>query len=144
MRIREPLFQSWCGKMHAGVRTTEFHLLVQSFRNAEEAGYENNPEMQWRTRNITVSRHKIHIYVQGDKNAPPIVFMAGHCTVAPVYDFKVLYEKLLQDFRVIVQQRFAATMEARLISYDCGHYIRHFKNDEMSKEIIEFANASVN
>ena len=41
------------------------------------------------------------------------------------------------------QQKFAAAMEARLISYDCGHYIHHFKSDEMSKEIIEFANTFV-
>ena len=34
------------------------------------------------------------------------------------------------------QQKFAATMGARLISYDCGHYIHHFKSDAMSKEII--------
>ena len=55
---------------------------------------------------VTVNGHKIHVYVQGDKNAPPIVFMAGHCTVAPVYDFKVLYEKLLRDLRVIVIEKF--------------------------------------
>lgn len=39
---------------------------------------------------------------------------------------------------VINQQRFATMMGARLISYDCSHYIHHFKSDEMSKEIIEF------
>ena len=55
---------------------------------------------------VTVNGHKIHVYVRGDKNAPPIVFMAGHCTVAPVYDFKVLYEKLLNDLRVIVIEKF--------------------------------------
>jgi pimeloyl-ACP methyl ester carboxylesterase len=46
------------------------------------------------------------VYTQGDKNAPTIVFMSGHCTVAPVYDFKVLYEKLLNDFRIIVIEKF--------------------------------------
>ena len=39
------------------------------------------------------------------------------------------------------QQRFAAILGARLISYDCGHYIHHFKSDEMSKEIMEFADS---
>ena len=29
----------------------------------------------------------------------------------------------------------------RLICFDCGHYIHHFKSDEMSKEIIEFINS---
>ena len=55
---------------------------------------------------VTVNGHKIHVYTQGDKNAPTIVFMSGHCTVAPVYDFKVLYEKLLNDFRIIVIEKF--------------------------------------
>lgn len=55
---------------------------------------------------VTVNGHKLHVYIQGNKNAPAIVFLSGHCTVAPVYDFKVLYEKLLPDFRVIVIEKF--------------------------------------
>ena len=51
---------------------------------------------------VTVNGHKIHVYVQGNKNAPTILFMSGHCTVSPVYDFKVLYEKLLPNFKIIV------------------------------------------
>jgi len=54
----------------------------------------------------SVNGHKIHVYVQGNKNAPAIVFMAGHCTISPVYDFKILYEKLIHDFRVIVIEKF--------------------------------------
>lgn len=55
---------------------------------------------------ISVNEHKIHVYRQGNKEMPAIVFMAGHCTVAPVYDFKVLYEKLLHNFRVIVIEKY--------------------------------------
>ena len=55
---------------------------------------------------VTVNGHKLHVYVRGNQNAPCIVFMAGHCTVAPVYDFKILYEKLMQDFRVVVIEKF--------------------------------------
>ena len=55
---------------------------------------------------VTVNGHHMHVYVQGPQGAPAIVFMAGHCTIAPVYDFKVLYEKLLPDFRVIVIEKF--------------------------------------
>lgn len=29
-------------------------------------------------------------------------------------------------------------MDAKLIQYDCGHYIHHFKSDEICKEIFEF------
>ena len=55
---------------------------------------------------VAVNGQNIHVYAQGSKDAPAIVFMSGHCTVAPVYDFKVLYEKLQQDFRVIVIEKF--------------------------------------
>lgn len=54
---------------------------------------------------VSVNGHQIHVYRQGNPNAPSIVFMSGHCTVAPVYDFKILYEKL-QDFRIIVIEKF--------------------------------------
>ena len=55
---------------------------------------------------VTVNGHKIHIYVMGNKNAPAILFMSGHCTIAPVYDFKVLYEKLLHNFKIIVIEKY--------------------------------------
>lgn len=37
------------------------------------------------------------------------------------------------------QREFAATTDARMVSYDCGHYIHHFKSGEMRNEIEEFA-----
>lgn len=55
---------------------------------------------------VTINEHKIHVYRDGKADAPEIVFMSGHCTVSPVYDFKILYEKLLRDFRVIVIEKF--------------------------------------
>lgn len=55
---------------------------------------------------VTVNHHKIHVYRDGNPDAPVILFMSGHCTVSPVYDFKVLYEKLLHDFRVIVIEKY--------------------------------------
>ena len=55
---------------------------------------------------VTVNGHKIHVYRDGNADAPVIIFMSGHCTVSPVYDFKVLYEKLLADFRVIVVEKY--------------------------------------
>ena len=45
---------------------------------------------------------------------------------------------------VLNQQKFTSNMGAKLISYDCSHYIHHFKSDEMSKEIIDFAKALAN
>ena len=55
---------------------------------------------------VAINGHKMHIYRQGNAEAPAIVFMSGHCTIAPVYDFKVLYEKLAQHFRIIVIEKF--------------------------------------
>lgn len=55
---------------------------------------------------VSINGHNLHLYRQGNVHAPAIVFMAGHCTVAPVYDFKVLYEKLSPHFRVIVIEKF--------------------------------------
>ena len=55
---------------------------------------------------VTINEHKMHVYRDGNADAPAIVFMSGHCTVSPVYDFKVLYEKLLPNFRIIVIEKF--------------------------------------
>lgn len=53
-----------------------------------------------------VCNHKIHIYKSGDAGNPTFVFLAGSGTVAPVYDFKVLYEKLSDNFRIVVIEKF--------------------------------------
>ena len=55
---------------------------------------------------VTVDGHNIHVYSVGDTNKPQIVLMSGSGTVAPVYDFKILYEKLSKSFRVIVMEKF--------------------------------------
>ena len=54
---------------------------------------------------VNIDGHNIHIYRQGNKDKPKIVLMSGSGTVAPVYDFKVLYEKLSKVFRVIVIEK---------------------------------------
>ena len=53
-----------------------------------------------------VNGHKLHIFRCGDKSNPTLVFMSGSGTISPMYDFKVLYEKLLSDFRIIVIEKF--------------------------------------
>ena len=55
---------------------------------------------------VKINGHNIHLYRQGNTDKPKLVLMAGSATVAPVYDFKVLYEKLANDFRVIVIEKF--------------------------------------
>ena len=55
---------------------------------------------------VKINQHNIHIYIKGNVDKPKIVFMSGSGTVAPVYDFKILYEKLADEFRVIVIEKF--------------------------------------
>ena len=55
---------------------------------------------------VNVNGHNIHIYRLGNEHNPKIVLMSGSGTVAPVYDFKILYEKLSKSFRVIVVEKF--------------------------------------
>lgn len=47
---------------------------------------------------------KLHVYAEGDGDET-LVFMAGHGTASPVYDFKVLYDKLTEDYRIAVVER---------------------------------------
>ncbi len=55
---------------------------------------------------VKINQHNIHIYRKGNVDKPKIVFMSGSGTVAPVYDFKILYEKLVDEFRIIVIEKF--------------------------------------
>lgn len=54
---------------------------------------------------IKINGHKIHAYRCGHKNQPTLVFMAGFGTVAPIYDFKVLYKRLSEKFRIVVIEK---------------------------------------
>ncbi len=55
---------------------------------------------------VTINGHHMHVYTQGNKNHPKLILMSGSGTIAPVYDFKVLYEKLAAHFRIIVIEKF--------------------------------------
>jgi len=55
---------------------------------------------------VNVNGHKIHVYRCGNINHPTLVFLSGSGTVAPVYDFKVLYQKLSDNFRIVVIEKF--------------------------------------
>ena len=55
---------------------------------------------------VEINNHKIHVYQTGKLNKPKLVFMSGSSTVAPVYDFKILYEKLQNDFHIIIIEKF--------------------------------------
>ncbi len=55
---------------------------------------------------IEVDNHKMHIFTDGDESKAKLVLMSGSGTVAPVYDFKILYEKLVSNYRIIVIEKF--------------------------------------
>jgi pimeloyl-ACP methyl ester carboxylesterase len=55
---------------------------------------------------FTIEGHKLHLFRTGNAGKPKLIFMSGSGTASPMYDFKILYEKLLEDFRVIVIEKF--------------------------------------
>jgi len=65
-----------------------------------------NKTLKYNGELVNVDGHNIHIYRTGNKRNPKIVLMSGSGTVAPVYDFKILYKKLSKNFRVIVMEKF--------------------------------------
>lgn len=53
---------------------------------------------------IEVNKHKMHVYSEGEgKNT--LVFMAGGGTSSPYLDFKTLYSKLSNKYRIIVVEK---------------------------------------
>ena len=55
---------------------------------------------------IHVDGRKVHVYSQGNKsNKPILVFLSGSATVAPVYDFKSLYNKLTDRYKIVVVEK---------------------------------------
>lgn len=68
--------------------------------NNKETGLKPNGEF------VTIEGHRMHIFRTGDINRPKLLFMSGSGTSAPVYDFKILYEKLSSDYRIIVIEKF--------------------------------------
>ena len=55
---------------------------------------------------VEINGHKMHIFRAGDRKKPKLVFMSGSGTISPVYDFKILYEKLQDEYRIIVIEKF--------------------------------------
>lgn len=48
--------------------------------------------------------------------------------------------KQIDKYWIKSQREFAKLMNAKLITFDCGHYIHYYKSNEMSKSIITFVN----
>ncbi|HCY06670.1 MAG TPA: alpha/beta hydrolase [Erysipelotrichaceae bacterium] len=55
---------------------------------------------------VNLNLYKVHVYTEGEnKKAPTLVFLSGSGTVAPVYDFKVLYSLLSDKYKIAVVEK---------------------------------------
>lgn len=50
--------------------------------------------------------HKVHVFRTGNVNKPKLVFLSGSGTTVPAFDFKILYGKLADRYRIIVIEKF--------------------------------------
>ena len=56
---------------------------------------------------VTADGHKMHVYTEGKKgNRPTILMMSAFGTTAPVYDYKILYSKLSNEYHIAVVEKF--------------------------------------
>lgn len=55
---------------------------------------------------VQVKEKLMHVYAEGKKNHKTLVLMSGSGTASPVYDFKVLYSKLSDQYRTVVVEKF--------------------------------------
>ncbi|MCL2197984.1 MAG: alpha/beta hydrolase [Defluviitaleaceae bacterium] len=56
---------------------------------------------------VEVNGRQMHVYIAGDNiEAPLLVFLSGHGTFAPAYDFRPLYSLLTDDYRIAVIEKF--------------------------------------
>lgn len=53
---------------------------------------------------IRVNNHRVHVYGVGQGNIP-LVFLAGHGTCCPIIDFKPLWMRLKNDYKIVIVER---------------------------------------
>jgi pimeloyl-ACP methyl ester carboxylesterase len=55
---------------------------------------------------VAVNGHRLHVYAEGERDDDlTLVFMSGSGTTVPVLDFRGLYRRLSDDYRVVVVER---------------------------------------
>ena len=55
---------------------------------------------------IDLGEYRLHIYAEGEASEKPtLVFMSGSATVAPTYDFKILYDLLSDEYHIVVVEK---------------------------------------
>lgn len=53
---------------------------------------------------VAVNGHRLHVYGEG-AGAPTLVFLSGSGTTAPTLDFRGLYRRLSDEYRIVVVER---------------------------------------
>jgi len=64
----------------------------------------NNVLKEFPGKMVTVNNHKIHVYTEGDGNLN-LIFMSGSGTYSPMYDFKALYSKMSDEYKITVIEK---------------------------------------
>lgn len=55
---------------------------------------------------VPLGDYNLHVYTEGEnEKSPTLVFLSGSGTVAPTYDFKVLYSLLSDEYRIAVVEK---------------------------------------
>ncbi len=54
---------------------------------------------------VEVDGHNMNVYIEGDGDKT-LVFLPGSMTPSPIFDFKPLYEKLSDQYRIVVIEKF--------------------------------------
>jgi pimeloyl-ACP methyl ester carboxylesterase len=65
----------------------------------EEAAYPPPGQM------VAVNGRRLHVYAEGERGDLTLVFLSGSGTTAPTLDFKGVYGRLADDYRVVVVER---------------------------------------
>jgi hypothetical protein len=53
---------------------------------------------------VAVNGHRLHVYSEG-AGEPTLVFLSGSGTTAPTLDFRGLYRRLSDEYRIVVVER---------------------------------------
>lgn len=54
---------------------------------------------------VEVDGHNMNVYIEGDGDKT-LVFLSGSMTPSPIFDFKPLYEKLSNQYKIVVIEKF--------------------------------------
>ncbi|MDR3273266.1 MAG: hypothetical protein LBT29_07285, partial [Flavobacteriaceae bacterium] len=81
-----------------------FAVFLFSCKTNPPRNMEENLMLNFPGKMVDVNNHKMHIYSEGNGNIK-LVFMAGAATCSPMLDFKTLFSKFGNDYKIIVVEK---------------------------------------